>query len=86
MHDSRLSLTITVWVMIACFDTSEWSYNLECGSIKTTGGHTLDVKAQVLLKIPWPIQRILPFLQNSGSILFIVKMVLSLVPCLSSTW
>ena len=38
------------------YDTSEWSYNLECDSIKTAGGHTLDVEARVLLKISWPPQ------------------------------
>ncbi|CAB3980110.1 Hypothetical predicted protein [Paramuricea clavata] len=34
----------------------EWSYNIECGSIKTTGGHNLDVEARVLPKILRPPQ------------------------------
>ena len=39
---------------IAHFDTPEWSYNLECGSVKTAGGHNLNVEARVLLTISWP--------------------------------
>ena len=39
---------------ITHFDTPEWSYNLECGSVKTAGSHNLHVEARVLLKISWP--------------------------------
>ena len=35
---------------ITRFDTTEWSYNLECGSSKTAGGYNLNVEARVLLK------------------------------------
>jgi hypothetical protein len=72
-HDIRKGL-----LCITRFYTPEWFYNLECGSIKSAGGHNLDVEARVLLKISWPPENpTIPLI--SGFILFMVKMVLSLV-------
>ena len=39
---------------ISKFETPPWDYNLECGRIKTAGGHTLKCEARVLLKVSWP--------------------------------
>ena len=39
---------------ITRFESPEWNYALECGSVKAACGHTLDVEARVLLKISWP--------------------------------
>ena len=54
MIDPSSNINCVGYDWITRFDTPEWSYNLECGSIKTAGGHNLDVEARVLLKISWP--------------------------------
>ena len=54
MIDPGSNINCVGYDWITRFDTPEWSYNLECGSIKTAGGHNLDVEARVLLKISWP--------------------------------
>ena len=54
MVDPGSNINCVGYDWITHFDTPEWSYNLECGSVKTAGGHNLDVEARVLLKISWP--------------------------------
>ena len=54
MIDPGSNINCVGYAWITRFDTPEWSYNLECGSIKTAGGHNLDIEARVLLKISWP--------------------------------
>ena len=54
MIDSGSNINCVSYDSITRLDTPEWSYNLECGSIKTAGGHILDVKVRLLLQILWP--------------------------------
>ena len=35
------------------FETPQWNYKLECGSVKVAGGHNPKIVARVLLKISW---------------------------------
>ena len=51
MVDPGSNINCVGYDWITHFDTPEWSYNLECGSVKTAGGHNLDVEAGVLLKV-----------------------------------
>ena len=44
MIDPGSNINCVGYDWITRFDTPEWSYNLECGSIKTAGGHNLDVE------------------------------------------
>ena len=54
MVDPGSNINCVGYDWITKFDTPQWSYNLECGSVKTAGGHNLDVEARILLKISWP--------------------------------
>ena len=54
MVDPRSNINCVGYHLIAHFDNPEWSYNLECGSVKTAGGHNLDVETRVLFKISCP--------------------------------
>ena len=54
MRDPGSNIICFSYDWITQFDTLVWNYNLECGSIKTAGGHNLHVEARVLLTISWP--------------------------------
>lgn len=54
MVDPGANINCVASDWITCFETPEWNYALECGSVKAAGGHSLDVEARVLLKISWP--------------------------------
>ena len=54
MVDSGANINCVCYDWIACFETTEWNYALECGSVKAAGGHILDVEARVVLKISLP--------------------------------
>ena len=56
MIDPGANINCVGYDWITHFETPEWNYNLECGPVKTAGGHKLEVEARVLLKISWPPQ------------------------------
>ena len=54
MVDPGANINCVGYDWITRFESPEWNYALECGSVKAAGGHTLDVEPRVLLEISWP--------------------------------
>ena len=50
MVDPGANINCVGYDWITHFETPQWNYKLECGSVKAAGGHNLKVEARVLLK------------------------------------
>jgi len=44
MVDPGANINCVGYDWISRFETPEWNYNLECGSVKAAGGHNLKLK------------------------------------------
>ena len=53
MIDPGANINCVAYEWINCYDTPEWCYSLECGSVKVTGAH-IKIETGVFLKLSWP--------------------------------